>query len=152
MVYFEDYEIGRKTTTASRTVTAADIDNFATLSGDFNALHTDAELAKRNGYQDRIAHGLLIQSIATGLASQAGFIGKTVVGFRELSCKFVAPVYAGDTVRVTIEVVEKKLIRRLNVGNLSVKFRVLNQQDILIQRGKWTVLVQVTPSQVGDAK
>ena len=138
--------------TLGRTITESDIATFAQLSGDFNALHMDAEFAQQSVYGRRIAHGLLIQSIATGLASQTGFIGKTVVGFREVSCKFVAPVFIGDTVRVTMEVVGKKVIRRLNVGNLSVKFRVINQEDTLIQRGIWTVLVRMAPSQVGEDK
>ena len=145
MNYFEDYEIGRKATTLGRLITEQDITTFAELVGDFNALHTNEAYAQANGYKTRIAHGLLIQSIATGLASQAGFIGETVVGFREVSCKFVAPVYIGDTVRVTMEVGEKKLIRRLNVGNLSVKFRVLTQENTVVQRGRWTILVKVTP-------
>ncbi len=138
--------------TLGRTITESDIATFAQLSGDFNALHMDAEFAQQSVYGRRIAHGLLIQSIATGLASQAGFIGKAVVGFREVSCKFVAPVFIGDTVRVTMEVVGKKVIRRLNVGNLSVKYRVINQEDTLIQRGIWTVLVRMAPSQVGEDK
>ncbi|MGB1251906.1 MAG: MaoC/PaaZ C-terminal domain-containing protein [Candidatus Promineifilaceae bacterium] len=145
MQYFEAYEIGRKTISSGRTITANDIETFAKLSGDFNAIHLDETFAQQSPYGSRIAHGLLIQSIATGLASQTGFIGETAVGFRELSCKFVAAVYIGDTVRVTMEVVEKKLIRRLNVGNLSVKFRVITQKDTVVQRGTWTVLVKVTP-------
>lgn len=145
MIYFEDYEIGRTSQTGSRTITNADIDAFAQLSGDHNALHTDDAFAQASGYSTRIAHGMLVHAVATGLASQAGFISTTVVGFRELSCKFVKPVYAGDTVRVTMTVAEKKHIRRLNVGNLVVDFRVLNQEDSVVQRGKWIVLVKVTP-------
>ena len=69
-LYFEDFEIGVKLRTAGRTITEADIVTFAGLSGDFNQIHTNAEYAAGDTFGKRVAHGLLVQSIATGLAVQ----------------------------------------------------------------------------------
>ena len=141
-LYFEDFEIGQNVITAGRTITEPDIVRFAGLSGDFNQIHTDAAYAAGGPFGERVAHGLLVQSIATGLAVQTGFIEGTVLAFRELTCKFSLPVFVGDTVHVTLEIVEKKAIPRLWGGQIIMKFRVLNQHGKAVQRGNWVMLVQ----------
>lgn len=139
--YFEEFEIGDTVITQGRTITAADIVNFAGLSGDFNAIHTDAEFAKQ-GFGQRVAHGLLITSIASGLAVQTGFIDGTAIAFREMSTKFSLPVFIDDTIHVRLEVTEKKEQRRLGGGLISLKCRILNQDEKIVQKGNWHVLVQ----------
>lgn len=141
-LYFEDFEIGQNVITAGRTITEPDIVRFAGLSGDFNQIHTDAAYAAGGPFGERVAHGLLVQSIATGLAVQSGFIEGTVLAFRELTCKFSLPVFIGDSVHVTLEIVEKKAIPRLGGGQIIMKFRVLNQHGKAVQRGNWVMLVQ----------
>ena len=126
-LYFEDFEIGVKLRTAGRTITEADIVTFAGLSGDFNQIHTNAEYAAADTFGQRVAHGLLVQSIATGLAVQSGVIEGTVLAFRELDAKFSLPVFIGDTVHVEIEIVDKKPLPRLRGGNVVMKYAVVNQ-------------------------
>ena len=111
--YFEEFNVGDKVLTVGRTITESDIMAFAGLSGDFNRIHTDAVYAAAAPFGQRVAHGLLVQSIATGLAVRTGVIEDTVLAFRELSCKFSLPVFIGDTVHVELEVVETKAFRRL---------------------------------------
>ena len=65
--YFEDFEIGDEAKTAGRTITETDIVNFAGITGDWNEIHTNKELAERGPFKQRIAHGALVFSIATGL-------------------------------------------------------------------------------------
>src|SRR5437870_4163650 len=77
--YFDEFEIGASYTTASRTVTEADIVNFAGVSGDFNPLHTDESFARTTPFGTRIAHGMLVASIATGLANQSGLFEGTTI-------------------------------------------------------------------------
>ena len=93
-------------------------------------------------FGQRVAHGLLVQSIATGLAVQAGFIEGTVLAFRELDCKFSLPTYIGDSIHVTIEVLEKKPFPRLKGGNITMKYAVVNQKDEAVQRGNWVMLIK----------
>jgi 3-hydroxybutyryl-CoA dehydratase len=140
--YFEDFQIGQTLITAARTITESDIVNFAGLSGDYNQIHTDAVYAADDTFGQRVAHGLLVQAIATGLAVQSGFIEGTVLAFRELNAKFSLPIFIGDTVRVKVEITEIKALRRLGGGNITMKFSVLNQDDKVVQRGDWIMLIK----------
>jgi acyl dehydratase len=144
-MYYEEFEIGEKMVTASRTITETDVVNFAGLSGDFNAIHTDAVHAAQDTFAQRVAHGMLVQSIATGLAVQSGIIEGTTLAFRELTCKFSLPIFFGDTIRVQIEIVGKKYFRRLNGGNITMKYSVMNQEDKVVQRGEWVMLIKSNP-------
>src|SRR5437762_267428 len=69
--FFDEIEVGEEYESPGRTITEADIVLFAGVSGDFNVVHTDAELMKASAYGERIAHGLLIVSIQAGLLSRA---------------------------------------------------------------------------------
>ena len=141
-LYFEDFALGTRLRTAGLTITEADIVAFAGLSGDFNQIHTNAEYAAADTFGRRVAHGLLVQSIATGLAVQSGVIEGTVLAFRELDAKFSLPVYIGDTIHVAIEIVETKPFPRLRGGNVVMKYAVINQKGETAQRGNWTMLVK----------
>lgn len=141
-LHFEEFEIGQQLQTIGRTVTEADIVNFAGLSGDYNRIHTDAVYAAQDTFGQRVAHGLLIQSIATGLTVQSGAIEGTVLAFRELNCKFSLPIFIGDTIHVELEVTEKKAFRRLGGGNVVFKYSIKNQEDKVVQRGEWTMLIK----------
>ena len=98
-LYFEEFNVGDTVTSAGRTITEGDIVNFAALSGDWNAIHVDAEYAKNGMFGERIAHGLLGLSIASGLAVQLGFIENTVLAFRGVNWTFSGPIKIGDTIR-----------------------------------------------------
>lgn len=141
-IYFEDYSIGDSITSQARTVTEADIVNFAALSGDWNPIHTDVETAKQTPFGERIAHGLLVLSMATGLAERLGFMKGTVIAFMELNWQFRNAVKIGDTVRMRAAVEDLKPMRRLGGGNVTFKVQILNQEDVVVQRGTWTVLVR----------
>ncbi|MCP5100700.1 MAG: dehydratase [Chloroflexi bacterium] len=140
--YFEAFEIGQTVITAARTVTETDIVNFAGLSGDYNQIHTDAVHASNDTFGQRVAHGLLVQSIATGLAVQNGFIEGTVLAFRELSAKFSLPIFIGDTIHVKIEIISMKALPRLGGGNITMKYSVINQDGKAVQRGNWIMLIK----------
>lgn len=140
--YYEEFEIGQLFITVGRTITETDIVNFAGLSGDFNQIHTDAAYAAQDSFGQRVAHGLLVQSIATGLAAQSGMIEGTVLSFREQTAKFSRPVFIGDTVYVKIEITEKRPLPRLGGGNINMKYRIINQEGKMVQRGDWSMLVK----------
>lgn len=140
---FEDFQIGLKVTSAGRTITEHEISTFAGLSGDFNQIHTDAEFAKSTPFGQRIAHGLLGLSIASGLAVQTGVLGANVIAFREVGeWKFVKPVFIGDTIHVEMEVAEIKALPRLGGGSVTLSAHVLNQSNEILMKGLWTVLVR----------
>ncbi len=140
--YFEEFEIGDRVETAARTVTETDVVLFAGLSGDYNQLHTDAEFARETLFGERIAHGLLGLSIASGLASRLGFAEGTAEAFTALEWKFRGPIKIGDTIRVRLEARRKKEMHRLGGGFVVFDVAVLNQRDETVQKGTWTLLVK----------
>jgi acyl dehydratase len=144
--FFEEFTIDEELITAARTITEHDIVSFAGLSGDFNQIHTDAEYAKNDTFGQRIAHGLLVQSIATGLMVQSGVIEGTVLAFRELSAKFSLPTFIGDTIHVRAKITAKKALRRLGGGNITIRYNVINQEGKRIQSGDWVMLVKSKPA------
>lgn len=147
-MYFEEFEVGQKVITATRTVTEADVVNFAGLSGDFNLIHTDAEYAKTTPFGARIAHGLCVMSIISGLITRTGVMEGTVLAFREvLEWKFSKPVFFGDTMHGELEVVETKALPRLNGGAVTIKISAVNQNGEVCQTGKWSVLMLSKPTE-----
>jgi acyl dehydratase len=125
-----------------RTITESDVVSFAALSGDWNLIHTDVEYAKGHMFGQSVAHGLLILSIASGLAIRMGFLEETTLAFRGLEWKMQRPVFIGDTIRVRVTVEETKPMARLGGGLVNFKVEVINQKDEVCQRGNWDMLVK----------
>lgn len=146
--YFEEFAVGDKIMTAGRTVTETDIVSYAGLSGDFNQIHTDAAYAGTQMFKQRVAHGLLGLSIASGLVVQTGFMERTIMAFREITeWKFSKPIFIGDTIHVEIEVLELKAMARLGGGSVTLKLSVKNQNDEVVQVGNWAALMLSKPKE-----
>jgi 3-hydroxybutyryl-CoA dehydratase len=140
-LYFEDFAVGHRTVTRSRTITEADIVNFAGLSGDFVELHMSEEFAKNGPFGRRIAHGLLILSISSGLNVQAGQTIDTVIAFYGIDrLRFTKPTFIGDTIHVEKEVIAAD---RKGEGRGVVTFntQVLNQngEPVIVYQDKLMV-------------
>lgn len=102
--YAEDYEIGETRTTVGRTITETDIVLHAGQTGDFFPHHMDAEWMKTQPAGQRIAHGTLILSVAVGMT--AGDINPQSMSYGYDRIRFIRPVFIGDTITVTAEIVE----------------------------------------------
>lgn len=145
-LWFEEFEIGQRIITSGRTITESDIVTFAGLSGDYNQIHTDAEFSSKTPFGKRVAHGLLVLSIASGLAMRTGVMEGTVIAFREINdWKFSLPVFIGDTVLTELHIIETKRIPRLGGGSLVIELSVKNQDNEVTMKGTWTVLVASKP-------
>lgn len=145
-LYFEEFQVGQRYSTAGRTVTEADIVAFAGLSGDYNQIHTDAEYSKNTAVGQRVAHGLLGLSMVSGLAVQTGILEGTIVAFREIKdWRFLKPVFIGDTLHVDLAVVETKNLSRIGAGIVLIEFDVLNQNDETVMKGTWSALIAAKP-------
>ena len=93
-LWFEEFEVGQRIITPGRTITESDIVSFAGLSGDYNQIHTNAEFSSKTPFGKRVAHGLLVLSIASGLAMRTGVLEGTVLAFREINnWKFSLPSF-----------------------------------------------------------
>lgn len=142
-MYIEDFKAGQELTTAARTVTEADVVAFAGLSGDYNSLHTDAEYARGTQFGQRIAHGMLAFSIATGLGVRTGVLDGTVLAFLGIEdWKFLKPVFIGDTIRLRWTVTEARLSSKPGSGVLKRRMEILNQRNEVVQTGTTAALVK----------
>jgi uncharacterized OB-fold protein len=109
---YEELEVGMSAS-FSKTISETDVYLFAGISGDFNPMHLNEEFAKRTPFGTRIAHGALPQSlVAPVLGMKLPGLGTVAL---EITTRFKAPTYFGDTVTCTAEVVEmleqKKWVR-----------------------------------------
>lgn len=130
---FHRIEEGETTVTGGRTITEADVMNFAGVSGDFNHIHTDEERMDGSIFGERIAHGMLVLSAATGLIWQHRSIEErnAVVAFYGIDAlRFRKPVFIGDTIHVETEVIETEP-RPQGPGNGTVRYdlEIKNQRD-----------------------
>ena len=139
--FFEDFEVGTKFESPARTITEADIVMFAALSGDWNPIHIDAEFAKQTRFGQRIAHGLLTLSIASGLLTKLRLTEKTIVAFYGIDrLRFTKPVFIGDTIKAVAEVVDKE--DRGDYGVVTYDIKVYNQKGevVLVYTSKIAVM------------
>jgi 3-hydroxybutyryl-CoA dehydratase len=144
--FYDETSVGDVHVTQGRTITEADIANFGGVIGDYNPLHFDAEYAKKTMFGQRIAHGMLTLSFATGLANQLGTNLNTILAFRGLEFTFKAPVFIGDTIHVELEVVEMHDAPKHGGGWVTQTIKIIKQDGTVVQEGKWTALVASKPA------
>lgn len=138
-MYFDELEVGMSHETAARTITETDLVNFSALTGDWYPLHTDAEWAKRSIFGERIAHGMLVLSYASGLIPMQP--GPIVAFYGMDKVRFFAPTKIGDTIRVQIELAEKEE-RGDDVGLATFHQTILNQRDEAVAKTISKVLLK----------
>lgn len=139
---FDQFEIGDRFTSQGRTVTEADVVAFAGLSGDFNPLHTDEEFGKTTQFGGRIAHGMLVVAMATGMSNWTGVFEGTTIALMEQVIRYKGAVKFGDTIHLELEVIDKKETSKLDRGVVQFAARVHNQRDVVVVDGEWTLLMR----------
>jgi len=124
----------------SRTITADDVARFASLSGDYNALHIDDEFAARTEFEQRVVHGFLHASLLSTL------VGMKIPGqgalYLSQSFDFTNPVFIGDTVKATgiIEKIDSE------TRVLTIATEITNQHGNVVLTGAARVKVlRLTP-------
>ncbi len=139
---FEEFDVGARYTSQARTVTEADVVSFAGLSGDFNPLHTDAEFGKSTPFGERIAHGMLVVAMATGMSNWTGVFEGTTIDLMEQVIRYKRAVMFGDTVHLELEVLDKKETSKPDRGVVRFTTQVLNQRDEVVIDGEWTLMMK----------
>jgi len=134
--YFEDCQVGDRIVSPGRTVTETDIVMFAALTGDWNPLHTNVEYAKDTAFGERIAHGLLVLAISSGLMFRPGealLFPRSSLALAGLEkVRFVAPTKIGDTIHLEGEVVGlTELDRHRGLITASVRVKNHRGKDVL---------------------
>ena len=144
-VFFETPEIGDKFVTAGRTVTEADVVAFAGLSGDFNSLHTDAEYAQGTLHKQRLAHGMLVLSIMSGLCTRLPVMKcmeRTILGLANLECRWKRPTFIGDTLHIVLEIIDKKPSHKPDRGTIVMRRTAVNQRDETVLESDWSLVIR----------
>jgi acyl dehydratase len=144
--FFEDCTVGDSVVTGGRTMTETDIVLFASFTGDWNPVHTDAEFAKGTSWGGRIAHGMLTLVLGVNLLFRDNALARRVVPKRLVAIvgleqvRFAAPVRIGDTLRLECETVELKPMG--NQGLVTLRWHIRNQHDDAVVTGRLKVLTE----------
>ena len=126
--HFEELEVGDSIVTPERTITAEDIARFADLSGDRFYAHMDADAAKANPFfEDRVAHGYFVVSLAAGLFVDPA-PGPVLANYGIEHLRFIKPVYIGDTLHVRFTCKRKTLRHGEDYGEVQWDTEVVNQK------------------------
>lgn len=127
-LHFEDFLPGQKHATDRRTITEADHVNFTTSFGFFEPLFMDAAYVQtQTPYKARIVPGTLTFAVAEGLTILSGILHGTGIAFLGVELKVLKPVFIGDTLRVEIEVAERRETRKPQQGIVTFVHQVFNQ-------------------------
>ena len=144
-IFFEDLTEGAEFYSAGRTVTEADIVAFAGLSGDYNPLHVDRDFAAKTSHGERIAHGLLVLSIVSGLSTRVSLmsgLGEQIVGLLNLECRFKRATKIGDTIKVRLRITNLRLASKGDAGVVTLSRDAIDQHGKVVMESIWTLLVR----------
>ena len=132
--WFEDFSIGETFLSPSRTMTEALFAAFQLASADNHPSHYDIEYCRARGMPALQAHGFqtLIQT-AAGAGSFPHMVEESMLGFIEQGSRFVAPVYAGDTLYTSLCVAQ--LDAQRTTGVITLNSTVVNQRDETVLEG-----------------
>lgn len=140
-LYFEDFTLGARYDSPSRTIGEAHFLAFAGITGDNHPLHYDVEYCRQRGHPERLAHGLLnAAQTVLGASALAARVHESMLAFLEQSSRFLAPVYVGDTLYPTLVVAE--LTPQRTTGLLILRSELHNQHGVPVLDGRHVYLVR----------
>ena len=145
VLFYEDLHVGQVFESVGRTVTDHDVMTFAGISGDFNQLHTDDEFAKKSTFGTRIAHGVLVLGIATGLTQRMGVFDGSAIALLGLEWDFKGPVKINDTIHLRMTIDSMRESKKGDRGIVVRDYEILNQRDEVVQTGKISVMIRKRP-------
>jgi acyl dehydratase len=145
-LYLDDLKAGQTFVTPGRTITEADVMSFAAWTNDNNQVHTDVEFAKNTRYGQRIVHGMLGASLCLGLIARTGvFEGSAVALLGIDQWQFTAPVFIGDTLTCTVEILSARPTSSGKYGVVERQLTLRNQHGETVQSGRMDVMVTTGP-------
>ena len=145
--WFEDFSVGESFPVPSRTMTDALFAAFQLASGDNHPIHYDSEYCRLRGYPGLLAHGMqvFIQT-AAGAGLFPHVVDDSLVAFTEASCRFLVPVFVGDTVYPNLKITE--LVPQNSTGIVVMRTTVHNQKSQLVMDGEHKYVIRKRPTSV----
>ena len=142
--WFDDFKLGERFVLPSRTMTEALFAAFALASGDNHPIHYDVEYCRRRGMPHLLAHGFQVAiQTAAGAGQFPHVVSESLKAFLDQSSRFLAPVYAGDTLYSALEVTALEPGR--TTGVLTMRSTVHNQRKELVMDGTQRYLIRKRP-------
>jgi acyl dehydratase len=139
---FEDFRLGQRFAGGERTVTAAELAAFTAVSGDRHPLHTDPSYARAQGFDQVLVHGPYGLAGFFGWFFELGIASDTVVALLDTNWRYVAQIYAGDTLHYEMTITRCQRTSAGNRGIVGRHVRVRNQRGTIVQEGSTAVLVR----------
>lgn len=139
--YGDDFNVGDIFTTAAITMTESHVVTWAGLTMDFYPLHMNREYAAKTQFGERLVHGPLIFAMSVGLVGSAGFAGDAAIAWLGVdNMRMLAPVKIGDTITVTVEVIDKRPTSDTKKGIQVWQYRITNQRGEKVMQHDYTMM------------
>ena len=139
---FSELRVGEIFRAPSRTIGDANFAAFQAVSLDNHPIHYDVEYCRRQGLKAPLAHGLQVLAFTTaGAGLFPHVIGESLIGFIDVSAKFLKPVFPGDTLYPALTITE--LVPQRTTGVVAMRATVHNQDGQLVLEGTHRYLVRL---------
>jgi acyl dehydratase len=143
--YFEELQEGEEFCSPTRTIAESDLYIFGGLTWDLTEFHFSTEAAKETVFGARVAHGMLIASLANGLYNRIGVTDRTGLALMGIEWRFLHPAFIGDTIHLVAAVEQKRETRTPDRGLVHWAVRVINQRGDVLCEGRMIRLVKRRP-------
>lgn len=140
--YFEELVEGEEFRSPTRTIAEYDLYVFAGLTGDLTDFHISTEAAKGSVFGQRVAHGMLLVSIANGLYNRIGITDETGMALAGIEWRFLSPGFIGDTVHLVVSVKEKRDVSKKDRGLVFWDARLVKQDGSTMCTGQMVRMVR----------
>jgi acyl dehydratase len=135
---FDELQVGDTQTTRGRTITETDIVNWCSLTGDWFYPHIDKVAAERSMFGQRVAPGIMVYAIGTGLGVP-GDATTILANYGADELRYTKPTWIGDTIHLEIEVLDKD-DRDAKTGVVTYRWDIANQNDVTVCASKLKIL------------
>jgi 3-hydroxybutyryl-CoA dehydratase len=139
--YFEDFEVGARYPTRTRTITDADHEAFCRLVGYEVPMFLDDQYAKQHGMPGRICPSHLIMSFTTAMTGDL-FSESIIALMRIENAQFLGIVRPGDTIRTEVEIVDKRPSSKPDRGVVTFRDHVYKQDGTEVFRNDKIALLR----------
>ncbi len=152
-LWYEEFEAGMTIEhPLRRTITEADNVFFSTMTLNTNPLHLDAEFSKNTEFGQRLVNSMLTLSCVAGMTVNETTLGTTAanLGFQEIT--FPNPVFHGDTIHITTEILDKRESKsRPTMGIVTLRHLAHNQRDEVVCDCRRTALMLKRPREAAKS-
>lgn len=136
---FDELQVGDTQRTRGRTITETDIVMWCSITGDWFYPHIDKVAAERSMFGQRVAPGIMVFAMGTGLGVPADAT-TILANYGTDKLRYPRPTWIGDTIHLEIEVVEKQE-RDVDSGVVGFRWDIVNQNGVTVCASTLKILI-----------